>query len=222
MLYKVAEVEGLERIRFMTSHPKDISDDLIRAFGEIPKLCDHIHLPVQAGSDEILRRMNRHYTRAEYMKIVEKLRAVAPEIAISTDIIVGFPGETEEDFQETLKVVDEVSYDSAFTFLYSPRPGTPAAGWEDQIPEEVKHERFDRLVELVNAHSLKKNQALVGRTFEVMAEGASKRDPRAQSGRTDGFKLVNFVGEPVAPGTLVDVTITGAKTFSLEGRVNPR
>ena len=219
LLYKVAEVDGIERIRFMTSHPKDLSDKLIAAFADLPKLCHHIHLPLQAGSDVVLKRMNRHYDSAQYLEIVRKLREAAPDIAISTDIIVGFPGETEEDFQETLRVVDEVAYDSAFTFLYSIRPGTPAATYEDQIPEEVKHERFGRLVDLVNAHSAEKNAALVGKTMEVLVEGASKRNGAMLAGRTDGFKLVNFEGPASLEGTLTKVTITEAKTFSLVGKL---
>ena len=149
------EVEGLERIRFMTSHPKDLSDELIACFGDCKKLCHNIHLPVQSGSDEVLRRMNRHYNRQRYMEIVEKLRATCPDLSISTDIIVGFPGETEEDFLDTLSLVREVEYDSAFTFIYSPRVGTPAAKYDNQIPENIKHERFDRLVEEVNRCSAK-------------------------------------------------------------------
>lgn len=220
LLYSIAEIDGLERIRFMTSHPKDISDKLIGAFGDLDKLCKYIHLPVQSGSDEVIRRMNRHYTRDEYFRIVDKLRAAAPEICLSTDIIVGFPGETEAQFADTLDLVDRVGYDSAFTFLYSIRQGTPAATWPDQIPEEVKHERFDRLVELVNRHSLARNEAYLGRTVRVMAEGASKRDAGKIGGRTDGFKLVNFEADrPIKPGELCEVEITEAKTFSLVGRL---
>ena len=227
LLYMLSEVNGLERIRFMTSHPKDIPDKLINAFGDLDKLCKFIHLPVQSGSDEVIRRMNRHYTRDEYLRIVDKLRTAAPDICISTDIIVGFPGETEAQFEDTLDLVDKVGYDSAFTFLYSIRPGTPAAKYPDQIPEEVKHERFDRLVEMVNRHSLARNKAYLGRTVEVMAEGESKRDAGRLGGRTDGFKLVNFDADPAAmqaygdikPGDFCKVQITDAKTFSLVGKL---
>lgn len=212
------EVEGLERIRFMTSHPKDLSDELIACFGDCKKLCHNIHLPVQSGSDEVLRRMNRHYNRQRYMEIVEKLRATCPDLSISTDIIVGFPGETEEDFQDTLSLVREVQYDSAFTFIYSPRVGTPAAKYDNQIPENIKHNRFDRLVDEVNRCSAKKNSEYMGRNVDVMVDGASKNDAGAWSGRTDTFKLVNFTSEePLTEGQMVSVRITETKTFSLDG-----
>ena len=212
------EVEGLERIRFMTSHPKDLSDELIACFGDCKKLCHNIHLPVQSGSDEVLRRMNRRYNRERYMEIVKKLRATCPDLSISTDIIVGFPGETEEDFLDTLSLVREVEYDSAFTFIYSPRVGTPAAKYDDQIPENIKHERFDRLVEDVNRCSAKKNSEYLGRIVDVMVDGPSKNDAGAWSGRTDTFKLVNFTSEePLTEGQMVSVRITETKTFSLDG-----
>ena len=212
------EVEGLERIRFMTSHPKDLSDELIACFGDCKKLCHNIHLPVQSGSDEVLRRMNRHYNRQRYMEIVEKLRATCPDLSISTDIIVGFPGETEEDFLDTLSLVREVEYDSAFTFIYSPRVGTPAAKYDEQIPENIKHERFDRLVEEVNRCSAKKNSEYLGKIVTVMVDGPSKNDAGAWSGRTDTFKLVNFTSEePLTEGQMVSVRITETKTFSLDG-----
>ena len=212
------EVEGLERIRFMTSHPKDLSDELIACFADCKKLCHNIHLPVQSGSDEVLRRMNRHYNRQRYMEIVEKLRATCPDLSISTDIIVGFPGETEEDFLDTLSLVREVEYDSAFTFIYSPRVGTPAAKYDNQIPENIKHERFDRLVEEVNRCSAKKNSEYLGRIVDVMVDGPSKNDAGAWSGRTDTFKLVNFTSEePLTEGQMVSVRITETKTFSLDG-----
>ena len=212
------EVEGLERIRFMTSHPKDLSDELIACFGDCKKLCHNIHLPVQSGSDEVLRRMNRHYNRQRYMEIVEKLRATCPDLSISTDIIVGFPGETEEDFLDTLSLVREVEYDSAFTFIYSPRVGTPAAKYDNQIPENIKHERFDRLVDEVNRCSAKKNSEYLGRIVTVLVDGPSKNDTGAWSGRTDTFKLVNFTSEePLTEGQMVSVRITETKTFSLDG-----
>lgn len=213
------EVEGLERIRFMTSHPKDLSDELIACFGDCKKLCHNIHLPVQSGSDEVLRRMNRHYNRQRYMEIVEKLRATCPDLSISTDIIVGFPEETEEDFLDTLSLVREVEYDSAFTFIYSPRVGTPAAKYDDQIPENIKHERFDRLVDEVNRCSAKKNSEYLEKIVTVMVDGPSKNDAGAWSGRTDTFKLVNFTSEePLTEGQMVSVCITETKTFSLDGK----
>lgn len=218
LIRSLDEVEGLERIRFMTSHPKDLSDELIACFGDCKKLCHNIHLPVQSGSDEVLRRMNRHYNRQRYMEIVEKLRATCPDLSISTDIIVGFPGETEEDFLDTLSLVREVEYDSAFTFIYSPRVGTPAAKYDDQIPEKIKHNRFDRLVEDVNRCSAKKNSEYLGRIVTVLVDGPSKNDAGAWSGRTDTFKLVNFTSEePLTEGQMVSVRITETKTFSLDG-----
>lgn len=218
LICALEEVEGLERIRFMTSHPKDLSDELIDCFRNGKKLCHNIHLPVQSGSDEVLKRMNRHYNRERYMEIVGKLREACPDISISTDIIVGFPGETEEQFEDTLSLVREVEYDSAFTFIYSPRQGTPAAKFEDQIPEKVKHERFDRLVDEVNGCSAKKNAEYLDAIVDVMVDGPSKNDPTAWSGRTDTFKLVNFTSdEPLSAGTIVPVRITETKTFSLDG-----
>ena len=221
LIRAVNEIEGIERIRFMTSHPKDISDEMIECFRTCDKLCHNIHLPVQSGSDRILKRMNRHYDRESYLKTVEKLRKTAPDITISTDIIVGFPGETEEDFEETLDIARRVEYDSAFTFIYSPREGTPAARFTDQIHDEVCHERFDRLVDVMNEISLKKNQAYKGRICEVIAEGVSRNDDNVLAGRTDGFKLVNFTSDRSPEqlmGRKVRVEITEGKTFSLEGR----
>lgn len=219
LIYRLNEVEGLERIRFMTSHPKDLSDKLIQAYRDCEKLCDYIHLPVQSGSSRILKKMNRKYTKDDYLRLVEKLKAAVPHIAISTDIITGFPGETEEDFEETLDLVRRVEYDSAFTFLYSIRKGTPAAEYEDQIPEEIKHERFNRLVELVNEISARKNAAYVGKTVKVLVDGPSKNNSAALGGRTEGFKLINFEGSQDLIGKLVNVEVTAGKTFSLEGRL---
>ena len=221
LIKSVNDIDGIERIRFMTSHPKDISDEMIECFRTCNKLCHNIHLPVQSGSDRILKRMNRHYDRASYLETVEKLRRICPDITISTDIIVGFPGETDEDFEETLDIARKVEYDSAFTFIYSPREGTPAAKFTDQIPDEVCHERFDRLVDVMNEISLRKNQAYKGHICEVIAEGVSRSDEKVLAGRTDGFKLVNFTSDKSPEqlmGRKVMVEITEGKTFSLEGR----
>lgn len=218
LIYALDEMEGVDRIRFMTSHPKDLSDKLIKAFAECKSLSNYIHLPVQAGSSKVLKRMNRKYTREEYLELVRKLREAVPEITISTDIIVGFPGETEEDFSETLSLAEEVRYDSAFTFLYSPRKGTPAAEYEDQIPEDVKHERFNRLVEVINRCSSEKNAAYVGCTEKVLVEGTGKK-PGSLNGRTEGFKLVDFEGSEELSGQLLEVEITGYNTFSLKGKI---
>lgn len=219
LIYALNEVEGLERIRFMTSHPKDLSDKLIAAFAECDKLCNYIHLPVQAGSSSVLRRMNRKYTREQYLELVRKLREAVPGIAISTDIIVGFPGETEEDFCETLSLAEEIRYDSAFTFLYSPRRGTPAADYENQIPEDVKHERFNRLVEVMNRGSKARNAAFVGRVCRVLVDGPDKKSSGILNGRTEEFKLVDFEGPEELIGSMVDVEITASNTFSLQGRI---
>ena len=219
LIYALNEVEGLERIRFMTSHPKDLSDKLIAAFAECDKLCNYIHLPVQAGSSSVLKRMNRKYTREQYIELVRKLREAVPGIAISTDIIVGFPGETEEDFCETLSLAEEIQYDSAFTFLYSPRRGTPAADYENQIPEDVKHERFNRLVEVMNRGSKARNAAFVGRVCRVLVDGPDKKSSGILNGRTEEFKLVDFEGPEELIGSMVDVEITASNTFSLQGRI---
>lgn len=219
LLYLINDVEGLERIRFMTSHPKDLSDKLIQAFVDCEKLCKNIHLPVQSGSSRVLKEMNRRYSKETYLELVDKLRNAVPSITMSTDIIVGFPGETEEDFLETLDLVREVRYDSAFTFLYSVRKGTPAEKYEDQIAEDVKHERFNRLVELVNSISMEKNAEYVGTVQKVLVEGPAKTGSRTFAGRTDGFKLVNFRGDANMIGKIVDIRITGSNTFSLEGEV---
>ncbi|MCI8646081.1 MAG: tRNA (N6-isopentenyl adenosine(37)-C2)-methylthiotransferase MiaB [Firmicutes bacterium] len=219
LIYMLNEVEGLLRIRFMTSHPKDLSDKLIQAYRDCEKLCNYIHLPVQSGSRRILARMNRRYTKEDYLELIGKLRQAVPQITISTDIIVGFPGETEEDFEETLDLVRTVRYDSAFTFLYSIRKGTPAAQYADQIPEDVKHHRFNRLVETVNSISAEKNAAYEGRVEQVLVEGTSKTDSNTCSGRTEGFKLINFPGNSEMAGKLIDVKVTAGKTFSLEGEV---
>lgn len=226
LVRKVAEIHGIQRIRFMTSHPKDLSDELIEVFRTCDKLCHNIHLPVQSGSNRILAKMNRKYTKESYLEVLGKLREAVPDITVSTDIIVGFPGETEEDFQETLDLVKKVRYDSAFTFLYSVRRGTPAEKFREQIPEDVKHERFNRLVDTINRISEEKNAAYEGKVVKVLVEGRSKRNSKALSGRTDGFKLVNFpIPEDLEndpdelEGKLLDVKITRARTFSLEGKM---
>ena len=220
LIYAVNEIEGIERIRFMTSHPKDLSDKLIGAYRDCEKLACHIHLPVQAGSNRVLKRMNRKYTRESYLELIRKLReATDGQIAITTDIIVGFPGETEEDFDETLSLMAEVQYDSAFTFLYSPRPGTPAAEYDDQIPEEVKHERFNRMREVLDAGMADNNAVYEGRIEKVLVEGPSRKNKKTLTGRTESMKIVNFVGTPEMVGRIVKVKITEAKTYSLEGEV---
>ena len=219
LLKMINEIDGLERIRFMTSNPKDLSDELIEAFTVCDKLCHNLHLPIQSGSNRVLKRMNRKYTREDYLKLIEKLRIRVPDITLSTDIIVGFPGETNEDFEETLNLVKEVEYDSAFTFIYSIRKGTPAEKFDNQVEESEKHRRFDLLVSTVNEISEKKNKVYQDRIEKILVDGVSKNNKLMLTGRTDGFKLVNFAGKKDMIGSLVDVRITDAKTFSLLGEV---
>lgn len=217
LLYELNKIDGIERIRFMTSHPKDLSDDLITAVKECNKVCNHVHLPVQSGSNEILNKMNRKYTKEHYLSIVEKLKTEIPDVAITTDIIVGFPGETEEDFQETIDVVKKAEYDSAFTFLYSMREGTKAASMENQIPDETKHERFDRLLEVLYPIVLKRNEQCIGKTYPVLVESLSKTTADTLTGRTEHFRLVHFNGNESLIGKIVNVKITNVKTFHMEG-----
>ena len=219
LLKMINEIDGLERIRFMTSNPKDLSDELIEAFTVCDKLCHNLHLPIQSGSNRVLKRMNRKYTREDYLKLIKKLRIRVPDITLSTDIIVGFPGETNEDFEETLSLVKEVEYDSAFTFIYSIRKGTPAEKFDNQVEESEKHRRFDFLVSTVNEISGKKNKVYQDRIEKILVDGVSKNNKLMLTGRTDGFKLVNFAGKKDMIGSLVDVRITDAKTFSLLGEV---
>ncbi|MCL4515209.1 MAG: tRNA (N6-isopentenyl adenosine(37)-C2)-methylthiotransferase MiaB [Firmicutes bacterium] len=219
LLRRLNPVPGIERIRFTTSHPKDLSDKMISAMKELDKVCEHLHLPLQAGGNRILQRMNRGYTAEMYLELVGKLRQAIPEISLTTDLIVGFPGETEEDFEETLRVVREVRYDGAFTFIYSPRKGTPAAGMPDQVPEDVKRERIYRLIELQQGISREKNEEYDGQTVEVLVEGGSKTDPEILTGRTRTNKLVHFAGDPALTGELVRVKITNVHTWSLFGNL---
>ena len=218
LIKEIDKIDGISRIRFMTSHPKDISDELIECFGSVEHLCKQIHLPVQSGSNDILQKMNRRYTIEDYLKVINKLRKISPEIAISTDIIVGFPGETDDDFLKTMNLVSEVRYDSAFTFLYSKRRGTPAAIFGNQINEDIKHKRFDKLKKLVDDISFEKNQKYKGKTVKVLVDGLSEKKSNTLAGRTDDFKLVNFFGKSNKIGDFAEVEITECKTFSLFGK----
>jgi tRNA-2-methylthio-N6-dimethylallyladenosine synthase len=211
-------VEGIERIRFTSPHPKDFRDPVIAAMAECDGVCEHIHLPLQSGSSRILKAMRRTYTRERYLALVAKLRAAIPDLALGTDVIVGFPGETEEDFRETLEVVEEVRYDSAFTFIYSPRRGTDAAAMTDQVPEAVKHERLERLVEVVQRIAAEKNAERVGGVEEVLVEGPSRTDIALLRGRTRRNTTVNFTGSAQA-GELVHVVVEGATSTTLRGRI---
>lgn len=219
LLRRLNNIEGLERLRFMTSHPKDLTDDVIMAVKDCDKLCEQIHLPVQSGSDEILKKMNRHYDRTYYLDMVKKIKENIPDVSITTDIIIGFPGESEEDFLDTLNLVNEVEYDSAFTFIYSRRNHTPADKMENQIPDDIKHDRFNRLVEAVNKSVAKKNKDCEGKILEVLVEGPSKNDETKLTGRTRNGKLVNFSGSRELIGQLVLVKIIKAQTFSLVGEL---
>ncbi len=217
LLRQVEQIEGLKRIRFMTSHPKDLSDELIEVMAESKKICRHLHLPVQSGSSRILKQMNRRYTKEQYLELVEKIRRAMPDISLTTDIIVGFPGETEEDFEETLDVVRKVRYDSAFTFLYSPRTGTPAAAMENQVPEAVTKERFDRLLKEVQEIASQVCAVHEGTTQEVLVESVSEHDPSLLTGRMSNNLLVHFPGEKSLTGTLVPVYLKEAKGFYYMG-----
>lgn len=215
LLRMLNEVEGIERIRFMTSHPKDLSDELIEAMRDCNKVCKSLHLPFQSGSSEILRRMNRHYTKESYLETVRKVKDAMPEITLSTDIIVGFPGETEEDFQETLDVIRKVGYSTAYTFIYSKRTGTPAATMDNQVSEEVIKDRFDRMLNVLNPIIHELNEKMVGKVVTVLAEETSKHNDEVLTGRADNNALVHFKGNKDLIGQLVPVRIIENKTFYL-------
>lgn len=236
LIAQIAEIPDLYRIRFMTSHPKDISDKLLATIAHYPNIEPHIHLPLQSGSDRILKAMNRHYSQAEFIEIARKARTLRPGLTISTDLIVGFPGETEEDFAQTLKTMETIRFDAAFTFQYSRRSGTPAAEYPDQIDDQTVKERFGRLLALQNEHSLASNQSVENTLQEILIEGRSENDPRVITGRTAHNRLINvkiptdlqFPAEFCYPdgtlnaakleGQIARVMITRAKTFSLEGQ----
>jgi tRNA-2-methylthio-N6-dimethylallyladenosine synthase len=217
LLRRVDAVDGVRRIRYTSPHPKDMREDVIRAHAELPSLCEHIHLPLQSGSSAVLKRMRRTYTRERYLERVALIREHVPDCSLSTDIIVGFPGETEEDFAQTLSVAEEVAYDSAFTFIYSPRRGTEAATLPDQIPHEVKVERLERLVKVIQRNAAERARRFVGRTLEVLVEGPSRTDPSRIRGRSRHNKVVNFAGLGT-PGEFVAVEITDATSQTLAGQ----
>lgn len=219
LLQRIEAIEGLQRIRFMTSHPKDLSDDLIEVMGRSSKICRHLHLPLQSGSSRLLKIMNRHYTKEQYLDLVRRIREKNPEIALTTDIIVGFPGETEEDFAETMDVVEQVGYDSAFTFLYSRRTGTPAAAMEDQVPEEIVKDRFDRLLERVQELAAERAGKYLGRTVEVLVEEINGQDPSLVTGRTSQNYLVHFPGNAELIGSILPVKLVESKGFYYIGEL---
>jgi tRNA-2-methylthio-N6-dimethylallyladenosine synthase len=211
-------VDGIERIRFTSPHPKDFRRPVIEAMAECAAVCEHAHLPLQSGSTRLLKAMRRTYSRERYLRLVDELRGAIPDLALTTDIIVGFPGESEDDFRETLEVVEEVAFDGAFTFVYSPRSGTEAAEMPGQIADEVKRERIERLVEVVQRVAHARNQARVGRIEEVLVEGPSRTDPSVLRGRTRRNTTVNFSGA-AHPGELIDVVVDAATSQTLHGRV---
>lgn len=213
LLTEIEKIDKIRRIRFMTSHPKDLSDELIQVMSRSEKICRHLHLPVQSGSSRILQKMNRHYTKEQYLALVDKIRKAVPGISLTTDIIVGFPGETEEDFQETLDLVRKVQYDSAFTFIYSRRTGTPAAAMEDQVPEEVVKDRFQRLLKEVQDIAAKTCSVHEGTTKEVLVESLSEHDPSMVTGRLSNNLLVHFPGNPDLIGKLIPVHLTECRGF---------
>ncbi|HEX9060959.1 MAG TPA: tRNA (N6-isopentenyl adenosine(37)-C2)-methylthiotransferase MiaB, partial [Clostridia bacterium] len=215
LLEELNKVEGISRIRFMTSHPKDLSDDLILKMAELKKVCLHLHLPIQSGSTKILHEMNRKYTKEQYLELVGKVKRSIPGIALTTDIIVGFPGETEDNFKDTLDVLEKVRFDSAYTFLYSKRTGTPAASMPEQVDEETKKDRFQRLLDVQNRISKEINDGYLGKVVEVLVEGASKNNPDKFTGRTDTNKVVNFSCDSSKIGKLVNVRIDSVQTWSL-------
>ncbi len=219
LLRRVEKIEGLKRIRFMTSHPKDLSDELIEYLGESKKVCKQMHLPLQSGSDRLLQKMNRHYTKEGYLTLVEKIRKAVPDIALSTDIIVGFPGETEEDFEETMDVVEKVQYDSAFTFIYSKRTGTPAAAMEEQLDEAVVKERFDRLLARVQDIAAKKAAVDTGKVQDVLVEEINDHDSSLVTGRTSKNYLVHFKGDKSLIGSIVPVKLCESKGFYYIGEM---
>lgn len=219
LLREIAAI-GIPRVRFQTSHPKDLSDELITVMAANPNICHHLHLPIQAGSSRILQLMNRHYTKESYLELINKIRAAIPDIALTTDIIAGFPGETEADFRETLDLVEKVRYDGAFTFIYSPRANTAALTMGDTVSTPEKRERLQRLIELQNWISRECNEAWVGRATELLVDGPSERNPAIWSGRMSQNKLVHFQPQAgLKPGDLVQVEISHAQTFTLEGKL---
>jgi len=216
LLRAVAGVEGIERVRFTSPHPKDFREPVIAAMAECPSVCEHAHLPLQSGSTAILRLMRRTYTRERFLALVERMRAAIPELALTTDLIVGFPGETEPDFEATLDAVESIRFDGAFTFVFSPRAGTEASAMPDQVSDDVKHDRIERLVEVVQRVADERNRQWVGRDQEVLVEGPSRTNPSLLRGRTRRNTTVNFLGR-AAPGDLVDVRIEGATSTTLRG-----
>lgn len=219
LIHYVSAIEGIERIRFTTSHPVEFSSSLIEAFGEVSKLANYVHLPVQSGSDRVLSMMKRGHTVLEYKQKIRRLREQRPDISLSSDFIVGFPGETEADFDATMKLIEDVNFDQSFSFIYSARPGTPAASLPDETPMEVKKQRLSRLQAQINQQALEISKNMVGKVERILVEGLSKKDPKQLAGRTENNRVVNFDGPPRLIGQFVNVTITEALNNSLRARV---
>ena len=219
LIHAIAEIDGIGRIRFTTSHPLEFSDSLIEAYASVPTLANFLHLPVQSGSDRILAAMKRGYTALEYKHKIRKLRAVRPDITLSSDFIVGFPGETDADFDKTMKLIDDIGFDQSFSFIFSPRPGTPAASLADDTPAEVKHARLERLQAALNANAARYAAAMVGTTQRILVTGPSRRNPNELTGKTENMRSVNFTGPTRLIGQFVDVVITAALTNSLRARL---
>jgi tRNA-2-methylthio-N6-dimethylallyladenosine synthase len=219
LLEFVADIPGIERIRYTTSHPNEFTPSLIAAYEKIPKLVSHLHLPVQHGSDRILMAMKRGYTAMEYKSTVRKLRSIRPDMAMSSDFIVGFPGETEDDFNKMMKLIDDIGFDNSFSFIFSPRPGTPAANLHDDTPHEVKLRRLQHLQSVINGNIQRISESRLGTTQRILVEGASKRDNTELMGRTECSRVVNFAGNPRLIGQLIDVKITETRTYTLRGEV---
>ena len=219
LLECVHEIPGIERLRYTTSHPREMTQRVVEAYAKLPKLVSHLHLPVQAGSDRVLAAMKRGYTVLEYKSLVRKLRAARPDISLSSDFIVGFPGETEADFEATMKLIDDLGFDSSFSFIYSSRPGTPAADMADDTPQDVKLARLSRLQKRIDEQASAISAGMVGSVQRVLVEGPSRKDPNELAGRTDNNRIVNFAGNPRLIGTFVDVTIVSALPHSLRGAI---
>ena len=219
LIRTIAEIDGIDRIRFTTSHPLEFSDSLVEAYRDVPQLANYLHLPVQSGSDRVLAAMKRGYTALEFKQKIRKLRAVRPDISISSDFIVGFPGETDADFEKTMKLIEDVGFDQSFSFIYSRRPGTPASELPDEVPDEVKHARLSRLQAHINDYSAVISRAMVGSVQRVLVTGPSRKDPNELTGKTENMRSVNFAGHPRLVGQFVDVVITEALSNSLRGRV---
>ena len=219
LIRTIAEIDGIDRIRFTTSHPLEFSDSLIEAYRDVPQLANYLHLPVQAGSDRVLAAMKRGYTALEFKQKIRKLRAVRPGISVSSDFIIGFPGETDADFDKTMKLIEDVGFDQSFSFLYSRRPGTPAADLEDDTPDSVKHARLERLQATINANAKRISESMIGSVQTVLVEKLSKKDANELTGRTENMRFVNFPGHPRLIGQFVDVVVTEAMSNSLRGRI---